>query len=87
VLFHIHRKNLETHAHRFAPLGLEIQDKVVQLTEDSPTLELLFRFIYPQPPPELKAIPFVTIASLAEAAEKYKVFFAIYVCQTHFRYL
>jgi hypothetical protein len=86
VLFHIHRENLEAHARKFALLGFKTADKVVPLTEDSPTLELLFQFMYPQPPPELKVVPFNTIATLAEAAEKYEVFFAIYVCQVHFRY-
>jgi hypothetical protein len=42
--------------------------------------------MYPKPPPELGNVPFVTIASLAEAAEKYEVFFAIHVCKTHFMY-
>ena len=49
--------------------------EIVWLTEDSATLELLFQFMYPQHPPELKNVDFVTVMSLAEAAEKYEVFF------------
>jgi hypothetical protein len=89
VLFNVHRKNLEVHAPKFTSIGFETGNKlgVVQLTEDSPTLELLFQFIYHQPPPELKAIPFVTLMSLAEAAEKYELFHAIYLCHTRFTYV
>jgi hypothetical protein len=63
------------------------QDEVIQLPEDSSTLELLFQFLYAQPSPELKRIPFVTLMSLAEAAEKYKIFRAIELCQIRFRYV
>ena len=49
VLFHLHKKNLDTHAGGFAPPGFETQGKTVKLTEHSTTLELLFQFMYPQP--------------------------------------
>jgi hypothetical protein len=42
--------------------------------------------MYPQHPPELKKVAFSTVASLAEAAEKYQVFFAIFACEMLFRY-
>lgn len=59
--------------------------EIVQLTEDSATLELLFQFMYPRRLPELKKVAFATVASLAEAAEKYEVYAAIFGCETLFR--
>ncbi|TFK38530.1 hypothetical protein BDQ12DRAFT_705474 [Crucibulum laeve] len=79
--FHIHRKYLEANTGAFPPSEFETgKDEVVALTESSVTLELLFSFIYPQRYPELEDVPFEIIEPLAEAAEKYEVFSAMYIC-------
>jgi len=81
VLFHIHRKNLEANAAAFPQAEFDTHGEDVPLTEDSATLELLFQFIYPQRHPDLKDIPFSTLAPVAEAAEKYEVFAAMNICK------
>jgi hypothetical protein len=85
VRFHLHTKNLDTHAGGFAPPGFETQGQVVELTEDSITLDLLFQFMYPQTPPDLETITFPALASLAEAAAKYEVFIATALCKIRFK--
>jgi len=60
-------------------------EEVVQLTENSATLELLFQFCYPERHPDLNGLAFDTLAELAEAAEKYKVFSAISLCKIGMR--
>lgn len=76
----MHRKNLETHAAGFPPAEFAANDEVVELTEDSTTLDLLFQFIYPRRPPDLNTIDFEVLYSLAEAAEKYELHFAMDLC-------
>ncbi|KAJ7842034.1 hypothetical protein B0H14DRAFT_2781855, partial [Mycena olivaceomarginata] len=71
VLFYIHRKNLEVGAEGFPPSEIPTQDEVVDLTENSETLELLFQFTYPQRHPTLDTTP---------CAEKYQVFAAMNIC-------
>lgn len=53
------------------------------LSESSATLDLMFQYIYPMPQPNISILPFETLAPLAEAAEKYEVFPAIFVCKLH----
>ena len=45
------------------------------------TLELLFRFCYPDYRPDMEALEFGALALLAEAAEKYQVFSAMGICR------
>ncbi|KAJ7722476.1 hypothetical protein B0H14DRAFT_3006360 [Mycena olivaceomarginata] len=80
VLFYIHRKNLEVGAEGFPPSEIPTQDEVVDLMENSETLELLFQFTYPQRHPTLDTTPFPILEALAEAAEKYQVFAAMNIC-------
>lgn len=80
ILFFIHRKNIETHAGGFPPPEFETRGEVVPLTEDAATLDLLFQLIYPQPFPDLFSLPFKLLEKLAEAAEKYQVYAAMYDC-------
>ena len=87
VLFHVHRRNLKTHAAAFPLPKLKTSGEVIELTEDSSILELLFQFMYPQYPPELEKVTFSTTESLAEAAEKYQAFSAIFACRVFFRYI
>lgn len=81
VLFSIHRKNLETHAGGFPPPEFETDDQAVPLTEDGDILDLLFQTMYPYPTPDIASLPFETLESFAEAAEKYQVYNAIYICR------
>ncbi|KAJ6537294.1 hypothetical protein DFH09DRAFT_1178413 [Mycena vulgaris] len=85
VLFGIHRANLQTNTEGFAPPEISTQGEIVPLSESSQTLELLFRFIYPRRHPALDDIPFLHLAALAEAAEKYQVFAAMNICRLHMR--
>lgn len=81
VLFYIHRKNIETHAGGFPPPQFDTRSDVVPLTEDAATLDVLFQFIYPQSFPDIFSLPFELLDKLAEAAEKYQVYAAMYVCK------
>ncbi|KAJ7744594.1 hypothetical protein B0H16DRAFT_1889566 [Mycena metata] len=85
VRFKVHRKNLEVHSPVFASAQSstrpESGQEVVELSESSDTLELLFQFMYPQPQPDLQALEFSTFADLAEAAEKYEVYSALTLCR------
>jgi hypothetical protein len=88
VLFSVHRKNLEMFSEGFA--GAEAISKsnaheLVKLTESSAVLDLLFQFMYRQRPPDLSEIPFKTMAGLAEAAEKYEVYYPAEVCKLRMR--
>nr|GAT48900.1 predicted protein [Mycena chlorophos] len=85
VLFRVHRKNLEVCAEGFPPSGFDTNGEVVDLTETSTTLDLLFQFMYPQRHPSLDATPFEVLFPLAEAAEKYQVFPAMNICHIRLR--
>jgi hypothetical protein len=85
VLFSVHKKNLEDHAGGFPPAEFQTRDEVVPLTEDAEILDLLFQSIYPQRMPDVNSLPFETLASLAETAEKYQVFPLMYICSTRMK--
>ncbi|KAK7038590.1 hypothetical protein R3P38DRAFT_2906626 [Favolaschia claudopus] len=86
VFFRIHRKNLEVCTEGFPPSDVvATEDEVVELTETSTTLELLFQFIYPQRHPALDTTPFDILYPLAEASEKYQVFPAMNICHIRLR--
>jgi hypothetical protein len=56
--------------------------EVIPLTEAASTLEILFQFCYPEHHPDLEGMQFNDLMPLAIAAEKYKVFSAMYICST-----
>ncbi|KAJ7633274.1 hypothetical protein FB45DRAFT_832729 [Roridomyces roridus] len=86
VLFHLHRKNLDVCAGGFPPSEMaSTEGEIVELTETSTTLELLFQFMYPQRHPALDTTPFEVLEPLAEAAEKYQVFPAMNICHIRLR--
>ncbi|KAG6824747.1 hypothetical protein H0H92_005937 [Tricholoma furcatifolium] len=87
VQFHIHRKNLETHAGAFSPSEFKTNREVVYLTEDSLTLERLFQYVYPQRHPDLEVLEFEDLYKLAESAEKYEVFCVMAICKSRLRNL
>ncbi|KAG6918578.1 hypothetical protein DXG01_013380 [Tephrocybe rancida] len=76
--FSIHRTNLETHTGGFPPSEFKTLDEVVHLTEDAVTMDLLFQFVYPRRLPDVNMMCFEFVFPLAEAAEKYEVFSAMY---------
>ncbi|KZP11901.1 hypothetical protein FIBSPDRAFT_173097 [Athelia psychrophila] len=82
ILFRVHKKNLESTSEGFSPpSGTTTSNEIVQLSERSEVLDLLFQYAYPQRPPDLTSIPFEVFADLAEAAEKYQMFGAMEFCR------
>ncbi|KAJ7646071.1 hypothetical protein DFH06DRAFT_1300846 [Mycena polygramma] len=82
VIFKLHRKHLEVHSDVFADAASATlpengKDEVVQLSETSAVLEVLFQYMYRQPQPNLQLVEFATFAGVAEAAEKYVVYAAL----------
>ncbi|KAG6916800.1 hypothetical protein DXG01_005323 [Tephrocybe rancida] len=87
VLFHIHRRNLEVQARGFPSAEIDTNGEVVPITEDSSTLELFFRYIYPQRHPNIDLLPFEDLFKLAEAAEKYEFFNLMIICNARLKQL
>ncbi|KAF7976518.1 hypothetical protein HWV62_6335 [Athelia sp. TMB] len=88
ILFKVHRINLALVSEGFAPPpGINSEHKVVPLSENGGTLDLLFQYIYPQRQPDLSELDFKQLAELAEAAEKYQVFAAMTVCNIYMTYV
>ena len=86
TVFKIHHENLEVNSVGLSPAALTTSvSELVLLPEDTPTLELLFQYIYPCRQPLLDDIEFALLACLVEAAEKYKVFAAMAVCYMRMR--
>ncbi|KAJ6529840.1 hypothetical protein B0H19DRAFT_967989, partial [Mycena capillaripes] len=85
VFFRVHRKNLEVCTEGSPPADISTQEEVVELTETSVTLELLFQFMYPQRHPALDTTPFEILEPLAEASEKYQAFPAMNICHIRLR--
>ncbi|KAG6826655.1 hypothetical protein H0H87_006783 [Tephrocybe sp. NHM501043] len=81
VLFHIHRKHLESHSGGFPSAKFSTNGEIVPLTEDASTLETLFQYVYPQRYPDVDSLPFEKLYKLAEAAEKYEVFGVMQLCK------
>ncbi|KAF5380012.1 hypothetical protein D9615_006298 [Tricholomella constricta] len=81
VLFSIHLMNLKANTDGFIPPANATFDEIVELTESSATLDMLFKFIYPARHPDLESIEFTVLDRLAEAAEKYQVYAAMNICK------
>jgi hypothetical protein len=62
-------------------------DQIVQLSEDSTSLELLFQFCYPERHPDLETLRYPILARLTKAVEKYNVFSAILIGRIRMRYV
>ncbi|KAJ7796519.1 hypothetical protein B0H14DRAFT_2169295, partial [Mycena olivaceomarginata] len=70
-VFKVHRKNLDVprdvHSDVFSSAENATQpengDEIVHLTEASHVLDLLFQYMYRQPPPYLDTVKFSTIAA------------------------
>ncbi|KAG6916801.1 hypothetical protein DXG01_005324 [Tephrocybe rancida] len=86
VVFRIHSANLNTNTEGFSiPIGAKV-DQVIELTESSETLTVLFRFVYPVLHPDLEDVDFMRLRLLANAAEKYRVFAAMNICKLHMKH-
>ena len=88
VRYGLHSKNLEVSTGGFPPVhsgGLSAADPV-GLEEPSEVLNLLFAFVYPTRLPQIEDMPFETVLPLAEAAEKYQVYPAMYACRMCLRF-
>ena len=61
--------------------------EMVQLTEPANVLSILFSFLYPKAPPDLRGESFKVVAAVAEAVGKYEVFLAVEVCNQQLAYV
>ncbi|KIK61157.1 hypothetical protein GYMLUDRAFT_73549 [Collybiopsis luxurians FD-317 M1] len=81
VKFRLHKKNLECNSEAFPPAETPTNGEIVLLSETAATLKILFQFIYPRPYPNLEKLDVKSLLLVAEAAEKYRIFPAMYGCQ------
>jgi hypothetical protein len=81
----VHKLNLALSSKGFPPSEFETLDEIVQLTETSTTLNLLFRFCYPVRHPDVETLDFEVLADLAEAAEKYELYSAMNLCKIYMK--
>jgi len=86
VTFPLQRKYLEANTGAFPGAEFDTHGEVVHLTEKANVLELLFQFVYPKRHPDVEELDFKLLAELAEAAEKYEVFFAMEICRIQMRF-
>ncbi|KAL0956165.1 hypothetical protein HGRIS_002325 [Hohenbuehelia grisea] len=101
TIFKVHRINLKMHSDIFADAEAissspdsaasessstsKPNREVVSLSETAEVLEVLLQYMYRQPPPELSELDFKTVSAVAEASEKYGVYFAIDSCKRAMR--
>ncbi|CAA7269257.1 unnamed protein product [Cyclocybe aegerita] len=85
VQFRVHRRNLEIVTGAFPGSEFDTCGEITHLTEPARVLAVIFDFIYPRRYPDLKDLPFETLAEVAEAVEKYEVFSAMPTCETRLR--
>ncbi|KAJ8496792.1 hypothetical protein ONZ45_g12296 [Pleurotus djamor] len=67
------------------PSVSKLHSEQVQLSESSEVLNVLLQYMYRQPPPDLYELEFEVLEQVAEAADKYRVFFAIDACKRAMR--
>ncbi|KAF9061736.1 hypothetical protein BDP27DRAFT_324057 [Rhodocollybia butyracea] len=85
VEFRLHKRNLEFTTGAFPPAETPTNNEIVQLSEPSETLEILFQFVYPRRFPSLDSMELESLMLVAEAAEKYEVVMAISICEFNLR--
>ncbi|KIL60520.1 hypothetical protein M378DRAFT_168008 [Amanita muscaria Koide BX008] len=84
LCYRIHRKNLESAAAAFSAAEFVIRkEDIVPMLEHSEVLDILFVFMYPERQPNLRKVSFRVLADLAEAAEKFQLYSAMYTCNTY----
>ncbi len=77
IHFRLHRINVTLNSH------IPLQDD--PLPESSRILEVLLKFLYNEPQPDLAELTFAVLLQLAEAAHKYRVYAAISSCKNALR--
>ncbi|KAJ7575716.1 hypothetical protein C8J56DRAFT_837859 [Mycena floridula] len=79
-----HRENMGRFSDGFPHATAVINDKneIVPLAEPAQILELLLEFMHPHRLPSCDKLDIETVLSLARAAEKYLVYFAMGTCNT-----
>ncbi|KAJ3913413.1 hypothetical protein F5877DRAFT_24934, partial [Lentinula edodes] len=83
VLFRLHKMNVQVTSGGLLQSQSKspgIQDDFLTLTEPADVLEILFEFLYPDYETDLERLEFNALLSVAEAAEKYGVFYAMSHC-------
>ncbi|KAJ7598140.1 hypothetical protein C8J56DRAFT_814433 [Mycena floridula] len=84
VKFGAHNQFLSCYSEAFPSTGegvVILPDDVVKLSENTEIVTLMLQFMHPKPPPELHELPFSTLAQMAEAAEKYRIYAAMTSCK------
>ncbi|KAF8800653.1 hypothetical protein BYT27DRAFT_7199796 [Phlegmacium glaucopus] len=81
IRFRLQRKYIEVNTGAFPSAEFDTREEIAHLTETSTVLETLFQFVYPRRHPDLDDMEFDTVAAVAEAAEKYEVFYAMNICR------
>jgi len=80
VLFLVHRANFQIHSADLGTLVAKMipdKDEPLDLEETAPVLDVLFQYMYPQPPPDLTTLDSAVLFGVADAAEKYHLYSAI----------
>ncbi|KAJ3713973.1 hypothetical protein DFJ43DRAFT_889401 [Lentinula guzmanii] len=78
VLFRLHKMNVQVTSGGL--LQSKVDNDFLTLTEPADVLEILFEFLYPDYETDLERLEFTALLSVAEAAEKYGVFYAMSHC-------
>lgn len=87
ILFHVRRRYLEANTGGFPGPELPTYGEIVELSETSQALAILFQFIPPSRHPLLEDVQFPLLGEIAEAAEKYQVFPAMGVVVHRMRFI
>ncbi|KAH7873084.1 uncharacterized protein C8R40DRAFT_1254135 [Lentinula edodes] len=86
-LFRLHKQNLECAADGFPSSSTSTHGEIVALSDSGAVLEILFQIIYIRPSPALEKLDFQVLALIAEAADKYGIFNAMYAVQFALRFI
>lgn len=87
IHFKLRRKYLEANTGAFPGAEFDTQGEIVNLQESAAVLSVLFGFTSPRVQPDVETLDFNLLASVAEAAEKYEVFYAMNICRMQMRYV
>ncbi|KAJ3752834.1 hypothetical protein EV360DRAFT_54523 [Lentinula raphanica] len=80
VLFRLHKMNVQVTSGNLIRLNKLETNDFLTLVEPAEVLEILFEFLYPDFETDLERLEFDALLSVAEAAEKYGVFYAMSHC-------
>ncbi|KAF9064324.1 hypothetical protein BDP27DRAFT_170050 [Rhodocollybia butyracea] len=81
VLFRLHKANARVTSGGLLPSQSSgTEDAFLTLPEPAEILEILFEFLYPDYETDLERLEFSALLRVAEAAEKYVVFYAMNHC-------